>query len=282
MSSVSGPPHPAADAPARTRFSEVSALEPVGPGRFEATVDPEWTIGGKPNGGYLLAMLGRAASTLSSHPHVTSASAYYLHAPEPGPVVIDAQLLRQGRSASHVRARMSQEDQVCVEALFIASQLDPSAAPYWDRGLPEPVQADFEDCPRLFPAPPGGGRVAIMDQIEVRLEPGSRGFTRGEPSGRGELRGWLALPGAEDFDPVSLLFAADAFPPGTFEVEFAGWVPTLELTVYVRALAGPGPVRVLQRAELIDGGRVDESCYVWDRAGRLVAQGRQLAGIRLG
>jgi hypothetical protein len=61
-----------------------------------------------------------------------------------------------------------------------------------------------------------------------------------------------------------------------------GWVPTLELTVYVRALPVPGPVRILQKAQLIDGQRFDEACFVWDSSGRLVAQGTQLAGIRLG
>jgi hypothetical protein len=125
-------------------------------------------------------------------------------------------------------------------------------------------------------------RVAIMEQIEVRLDPGSLGFTTGHPTDRGELRGWVALPSGEAFDPTSLLFAVDAFPPATFDIEFSGWVPTLELTAYVRALPAPGPVRVLQRAQLIDAHRVDESCFVWDRAGRLVAQGSQLAGIRLG
>ncbi|HEX4092352.1 MAG TPA: hypothetical protein VHZ33_26835 [Trebonia sp.] len=39
---------------------------------------------------------------------------------------------------------------------------------------------------------------------------------------------------------------------------------------------------MLQRAQLIDAGRVDESCFVWDATGRLVAHGTQLAGIRLG
>ena len=97
-----------------------------------------------------------------------------------------------------------------------------------------------------------------------------------------ELRGWLALPAGEAFDPSSLLYAVDAFPPATFDIELAGWVPTLELTAYVRALPAPGPVRVLQQAQLIDGRRVDEACFVWDTTGRLVAQGTQLAGIRLG
>jgi hypothetical protein len=124
--------------------------------------------------------------------------------------------------------------------------------------------------------------VAIMDEVDVRIDPATFGFAAGKPSGRGELRGWLQLPEGEAFDPTSLLYAVDAFPPATFEIEASGWVPTLELTVYVRALPAPGPVRVLHKAQLIDAQRVDEACYVWDSNGRLVAHGTQLAGIRLG
>jgi hypothetical protein len=196
--------------------------------------------------------------------------------------VIEAEPLRDGRSASQIRARLSQDGQACIEALLTTSVLDTDTAPYWDRGLPQISQVPCEDCDRLVPQLPDGSRVAIMDQIEVRLEPDSSGFTTGAPSGRGELRGWLALPEDEAFDPTSLLFAVDAFPPATFDIEFSGWVPTLELTAYVRALPAPGPVRILQRAHLIDAQRVDEACYVWDRVGRLVAHGSQLAGIRLG
>jgi hypothetical protein len=263
-------------------FAEVSALSVRGAGTFDAVINPEWTIGGKPNGGYLLAMLGRAAALVSAHGHVIAAGAHYLHAPAPGPVVIDVEPLRDGRSASQIRARMSQDGRGCVEALLTTSELNAATAPYWDRGLPPISQIPYEDCDRLVPQLPDGSRVAIMDQIEVRLEPNSRGFTTGAPSGRGELRGWLALPGDEPFDPTSLLFAVDAFPPATFDIEFSGWVPTLELTAYVRALPAPGPVRILHRAHLIDARRVDESCWVWDRLGRLVAHGTQLAGIRLG
>jgi Thioesterase-like superfamily len=266
----------------RFRFSQISALAAGGPNRFDAHVNPEWTIAGKPNGGYLLATLGRAAVSVGAHPHVIAASAHYLHAPIPGPVVIEAEPLRGGHSASQLRARMSQDGKACVEALLTTSRLQAAATPYWARGLPPISQVAYHDCARLEPRTPDGSRVAIMDQIEVRLEPDSSGFTTGRPSGRGELRGWLALPDDEAFDPISLLFAVDAFPPATFDIEYSGWVPTLELTVYVRALPAPGPVRILQRAQLIDAQRVDESCYVWDRTGRLVAHGSQLAGIRLG
>jgi hypothetical protein len=129
---------------------------------------------------------------------------------------------------------------------------------------------------------PTGLPVPIMDQVDLRLDPAVTGFARGRPSGRGELKGWLTLPDAEPFDPTSLLYVIDALPPATFDIEATGWVPTLELTGYVRALPAPGPVRVLQKAHVVDAHKVDESCFVWDGTGRLVAQGTQLAAIRLG
>ncbi len=263
------------------RFGDVSALVQRTPLSFDAEIDPNWVIGGKPNGGYLLAMLGRSAIEVGAHPDVLAASAHYLRAPDPGPAVIEAEVLRAGRSAGQVRTRMTQGGETCVEALITTGELDRDD-PYWQAGLPSFGARAFEDCERLAPVLPDGTRVALMEQIEVRLEPEAEGFTRGVPSGRGELRGWLSLPEGEPFDPVSLLFAVDAFPPATFDIELSGWVPTFELTVYVRALPAPGPVRVLQRAQLIQGRRVDETCFVWDRDGRPVAQSTQLAGIRLG
>jgi len=66
----------------------------------------------------------------------------------------------------------------------------------------------------------------------------------------------LSLPEDEPFDPTSLLFAIDALPPATFDVEFSGWVPTLELTVYVRALpARPGACPATRPADRRAAGR---------------------------
>lgn len=266
---------------ATSEFSAVTALERTGAGTFAAAVDERWTIGGRPNGGYLLAMLARAALEISPHHHVIAASAHYLHSPEPGPIRLVAEVLRAGRSASQVHARLSQDGHPCVDSLLTVGDLDPQAKAYWDAGLPAAAAAPFEDCVRLPGTSPAGLPVPIMDEVDLRIDPATLGFAAGRPSGSGELRGWLCLAG-EDFDATSLLFAVDAFPPATFEIEMSGWVPTLELSVYVRALPAPGPVQVLQRAQLIDAQRVDEACFVWDSGGRLVAQATQLAGIRLG
>ena len=262
-------------------FADVSAITETAAGQFAAEVNGEYTIGGKPNGGYLLSLLARAGVAVVTQDHVIAASTHYLHSPDPGPVHLDAEVLRAGRSASQVRVRMSQDGVACVETLMTVGHLG-DTEPDWTAGVPHAPTAAWADCVKLPARAPSGLRVSIMDQVDIRLDPDCLGFASGHPSGRGELRGWLTLPHGEAFTPNSLLFAVDAFPPGTFEIEMTGWVPTLELTVYVRARPAPGPVRVLQRAQLIQDQRVDEVCYVWDSTGRLVAHGTQLAGIRLG
>lgn len=263
-------------------FAAVTAVVEMAPGTFKAEVAPNWTIGGKPNGGYLVVMLARAAVAACPHEHVIAASTHFLRAPDAGQVSIETELLRAGRGASQVRARMVQGEAVCVEALLTVSTLHDVTRPYWVAGLPDPVVAPWEECIRIPGRAPSGLAVPMFDEAEARLDPACLGFAAGRPTGRGELFGWLALPDGEAFDPASLLFAIDAFPPATFDIEISGWVPTLELSAYVRALPAPGPVRILQKAQLIDAQRVDEACYAWDCTGRLVAQATQLAGIRLG
>ena len=99
--------------------------------------------------------------------------------------------------------------------------------------------------------------------------------------GSGELRGWLRFADGTPFDPVGLLYVADAFPPATFTLGSVGWVPTLELTVYLRAVPAPGPLRVRQRVRALSAPVVDQVCEVWDSADRIVAQATQLALVRL-
>ena len=59
-----------------------------------------------------------------------------------------------------------------------------------------------------------------------------------------------------------------------------GWVPTLQMSAYVRARPAPGWLGIRMTAGLVADGMVDETCVVWDSRGHLVAQSTQLARLR--
>ncbi len=275
------------DAP-RFEFDVATAVRPRADGTtFDMDVDAGWTVGPKPNGGYLLAAAARAAGEAlgvadSPHRDPLASTAHYLWAPDPGPAEIHTQLLRTGRSASQIRTTIVQDGRACVEASFTMGTLATGpSAPWWSNRVPFDLPP-IDECVKLPAARDGAPFVvSIMDRSDLRLDPEVIGFASGRPSGRAELRGWISFADGRPVDALGLLFFTDAFPPATFELANAGWVPTLSLTVYVRAVPVPGPLRVSQVAQVVDGGRFDEVCEVWDASDRLVAQATQLAAIRI-
>jgi acyl-Coa thioesterase superfamily protein/acyl-CoA thioesterase superfamily protein len=253
----------------------------------DVTVDGGWAIGDKPNGGYLLATMARAAIATAAtveglvHDHPVTASAHYLSAPAAGPAEVHAEVLRRGRRMTQVRARLVQDGTARVEATFTLGRLAPDAEPWWS-DAPPPEMTPEDACARAPSVNPAGMVLPIMERVELRLDTAVTGFTRGQPSGRGEVRGWVRFADGRAPDPLALLLAADALPPATLDLGVIGWVPTLELTVYVRAAPAPGPLIVRHRARLVEEGLFDEAGDVWDSRGRLVAQATQLAAVRLG
>jgi hypothetical protein len=266
-------------------LAKASAVEPLGDGRYGAVLDPGWSIGTKPNGGYLLTVLARAAvagaavGAIADLPHPAAVSAHFLAAPDPGPAEVAVEVLRHGRSASQVRATLFAGGIRCVEALVTCGRLKPAAAPYWS-SVPLPDFPAEADC---VPAPNEDARfpVPMFDEVELRADPATAGFATGRPAMAGEIRGYVRASPAPP-DPYAVLIALDALPPATFDLGLLGsWVPTMELTAYLRALPAPGPLRVRQRARLVADGRVDEDCDAWDATGALVGSATQLAALRL-
>jgi len=263
-------------------FGVATAVRRTGHGEYDVSIDPQWRIGTKPNGGYLLAVLARAAvdAVGGKHPHPVATSAHFLTAPDAGPGRVRVDLLRLGRSAAQVRASLEAGGRRCVEALVTCGRLPEGGAPWWS-GVPVPELPPEDEC---VPVPADDPRfpVPLFGAIAVRLHPRSAGFAVGRPSGRGEMAGWVRFADGHDPDPFALLLAADCLPPATFDLGLAGsWVPTLELTVYARAVPAPGPLHARLQARTITADRVDEQCDVWDSTGRLVATGHQLAAVRL-
>jgi hypothetical protein len=245
---------------------------------YDVVLDESWSIGDKPHGGYLLSTMAGLALD-DEHPHPMAVSAHYVSSPDAGAATVEVERLRTGRSVSSSRIRLSQE-QTRVEALLTAGRYSPDADVLWSTGRP-PEMTPLDDCPRGPAVGPTGVRVGQLEHNEVRFDPVTAMWAVGAPAGRAEVRAWIRRDDGNDPSLLDLLVFADALPPVTFDLGLMGWVPTLELTVLIRALPAPGWIRAVQKARLLQGGWLDEECELWDSNDRLVAQARQLAGYRV-
>ncbi|MFG2625397.1 thioesterase family protein [Streptomyces sp. NPDC048473] len=251
-------------------------------GVYDAELSAGWTIIHAVNGGYLLAMLGRALGEALPHPDPFSVSAHYLTASTPGPAVIRTQTVRTGRTLSTGQASLFQyaKDGTEVERIRVIAtygDLDALSDEVRTSAKP-PAIPPLEHClgPSDGPAPIPGSS-AITERLDIKLDPATIGWAVGAPSGKGEMRGWFGLADGRDADPLSLLLTVDALPPTSFELGLKGWTPTIELTTHIRCRPAPGPLRVSITTRNLAGGFLEEDADVWDSADRLVAQSRQLA-----
>ncbi|KUL37096.1 TesB-like acyl-CoA thioesterase 3 [Streptomyces sp. NRRL F-4489] len=274
-----------ADTAAPSEFDRDTAVIRRAPGVYDTHLSAGWTIFNAVNGGYLLALMGRALGDALPHPDPLTVTAHYLTASVPGPAVIRTERVRAGRTLSTGTASLVQraEDGTETERLrVLATYGDLSALPDDVRTTAKPpALPPYEHCLGSDSAPGDApalsGSTAIAGRLDLRLDPATVGWAVGAPSGRGEMRGWFGLADGRDPDPLSLLLTVDALPPTAFEMGLTGWVPTVELTVHIRHRPAPGPLRVAITTRNLAGGFLEEDAEVWDSADRLVAQSRQLA-----
>jgi hypothetical protein len=127
------------------------------------------------------------------------------------------------------------------------------------------------------------GPPSFAAKVDLRLHPDDAGFLRGNASGKAQVRGWFRLRREEAIDSIGLLVAVDAFPPTIFIADLpVGWTPTVELSAHVRGTPSPGWLRCAFTTRFVTGGYLEEDGEVWDTAGRLIAQSRQLALVPRG
>jgi hypothetical protein len=267
-------------------FDAATAVEPAGEGRYTGRIDSGWDIAGNANGGYLLALGARAMADTVGRPPL-SVTAHYLAPGRVGLCEISVEVLRGGRRMATVAARLSSNGDDVLALLGTFADQVPGGPTVVDAAPPE--LPAFERCVRSVPPAEGSG---FGDRVHVRVRPDDAGYRDARPTGRAEIRGWFTFDAAPDdappadqqIDVFGLLQAVDAFAPVCFNLDGVpvGWAPTLELTVHVRGIPSPGPLRCRFHNRFVQDGLFEEDGEVWDSSGKLVAQSRQLALIPRG
>jgi hypothetical protein len=287
-----------------TIFDEATAVTRRGEGRYDALLDARFALvvpgSATPpaiNGGALLATVMRAVLAESPLPHPVATSAHFLRVGAIAPAEVHVTWLKHGRTAATARAALSQDGKVILDATMTVGTV-PGAAEAAGAGHaadaipgtllwtgPPPGFPPISDCVDLGEwrgTSSSDGASGYAAQVDMLMDPATTGWRRGEPSGLPEMRGYFQLRDRQDPDPYVLAMAVDGLPPVVFGLGATSWAPTVELTWHMRAVPGPGPLAVAARARHVSGGWFDEEAEVWDAAGRLVAQSRQIARVGRG
>jgi acyl-coenzyme A thioesterase PaaI-like protein len=260
-------------------FDAATDVQRAEGGGLVAELDPGWDVGnGVLNGGYLLAVTGRAALLDSPHPHPVALSASYLRAPAAGPARLTATPGPSGRTLAHALVTLDDADGPCLVVQATTATLGDGAVD-WSSPAPDlpPVEECFSVAENAALAPPGVRVPGLMFRIDTRIDLGTAGWAFGRPSGEPLIRAWVRFADGREPDPLALVTFADVLPPTSWGMGRMGWAPTVQLQVLVRALPAPGWCLVEARANEVADGWLDEDYRIWDSTGRLVAQSRQLA-----
>jgi acyl-CoA thioesterase len=251
--------------------TRVSASGPAG--SFAASLSGRWDgTNGAVNGGYMLAVCLRALGLVMPFPDPIVVSGFFLRPGTAGPAVIGTTLTRSGRTTAFGEAVLSRGGKDVVRTAVAFAAL----------GAGGPVFAD--GAPPLLPAPeecvgvPVGsfGLATIAERVEFRSA-SLPGWFRGSPTGRPSSEFWMRFADGREADLYALPLLVDSTAPSVLELGMTS--TTVQLTVHLRAHPAPGWLACRAAARFVSGGYHEEDFEVWDSAGRLVAQSRQLAMI---
>jgi len=263
-----------------TMFERDTHVVPVGERLFEGRVDGGWRIVRGANGGHISAIVLRAMISTDADQKRTprTLTVHFTRAPrddEPVRVAVDVE--RAGRTMSTVSARMTQDHELIAVGLGSFS-VERSGPDFAEISMPEvPPPDDVDQVP---------DRESFPFGRHFDFRP-ALGPSRGERSDSAYHGVWMRLREPQLADHVVVTQLCDAWAPAVFarigEGAGGAGVPTVEMTFYYRDVLPPAGSKPddwylgVFRTALARGGFIEEDGWLWSRAGRLLAQSRQLA-----
>lgn len=271
----------------KNRFDQDTAVTPVGEGRYEVEINRGWWIVRGPNGGYVAAILAKAAdhAVADAERPLRSLTIHFLRPPQEGPAHVETVVERIGRTVTTVSARLVQNGK--LQALATAAHAVPREmdgfvhAKMPDVRPPEECEARERPTDRDMPS--------LHDRYEQRFAIGPAPFSEEKRTREARTGGWIRLREPRPWDTAEIAAISDAWPPAIFASSdmppTTGGVPTVDLTVHIlapEALASLAPdafVLVDFTTRAVQGGYLEEDGEIWSADGRLLAQARQVGVV---
>ena len=257
-------------------FDDATAVRRIEENRWAATLVEGWRIGEVPNGGYVLAIAGRVLSEALPHPDPLTVNIMYLAPTRLGDAECRVEILRSGGSTTFASLSLYQDGDIKARVNASYTHLDRLQGEDWSP-VERPIIAPLEDVSTT-----SEHGIELRRSVDMHYATGGEVFKRGEPDGSGCFNGWLKFSDGRAPDLLSLLLFADTMAPPVFTVFGAlRWVPTVDLSVQLRAKPAPGPIQTRFRSRYMSAGIVEEDGELWDSTGALVALSRGTSKVRV-
>jgi acyl-CoA thioesterase len=256
-----------------------------GGGRYTATIGPEWVLAVAPQGGVVAAIAARA---MAAELHAADGAGQALRSthgvfvsPVPaGPVVVDVEVLRRGRSISQARATVRGADAASGYTALAVFGAAREGFAFTEPAYPD--VADAEDL-RSFrdPLPPEAGvldrgPMPFWEQVIEGRPALGHDFWDPTPRTSAHAANWYRFDhepiGADGrLDPYALFVVADIMPNAVFErigpTDRRWFAPSADLTVHLFGAASPGWILAEYRAHRAGDGYASVEANLWDPRG---------------
>ncbi|MDA8142054.1 MAG: thioesterase family protein [Desulfobacteraceae bacterium] len=248
-----------------------------------AQVSTDWSINGLPNGGFQMALLANAMQQQSAKKSMAIMTATFIARAAPGAARIELEPIAASSQFERFQARLLQPDpgngnNPREKIRAVGTFVDFSAACTLNRKETGPPEVAPRSQCLAIPHMP---KYTLFDQMDVLLDPACIGWMSGKLGEKSEHKGWIKFKQERAYDAASLLLIADSFPPSAFASQgMAAWVPTIEMSVNIRALPASPWLKCIFRTRFITCGLLEEDGELWDETGELVAISRQIAQFR--
>ena len=266
------------------RFQEAIKLEDIEDNKFIVNPDTNYFVGNTPHGGYLMAVMHKALTSILPHSTAISSSVQYLDRIDAKTFELEVETFKTSRGSSSGIVKLKQDNKICTT--FTGTCSDFEFMKGYD-GLQKPLpnifnESDKKDYIKMnYDKISKGFTPAFIQQLECLIHPDHAWWNRDYNDQNNEARcsAFLEMQGGIP-DQFCLSFYSDILPPVVSnKYGPLGWIPTITLTTHIRQLPSTSELYADFKATDINKGYFEQDCNIWDLNGNLVASSRQLTRI---
>ena len=268
------------------RFQDALKIESIEDKKFIVNPNTNYFVGNTPHGGYLMAVMHKALTSILPHGTAISSSVQYLDRISAEPFELEVEIFKISRGSSSGIVKLKQNDKICTTFTGTCSDFEFMKG-YDDLEKPLPdifnesdkknyVKMNYDNISKGF-------TPAFIQQLQCSIHPDHAWWNReiGSDNNVNEARcsAFLEMEGGTP-DQFCLSFYSDILPPVVCN-KFGplGWIPTITLTTHIRQLPTTSEVYADFKATDINKGYFEQDCNIWDLNANLVASSRQLTRI---